>query len=369
MGLALGLSTSCVSVPRQDPLQFEVDTDTLLSAFEKPLDKAAAALRDDPDLHLMVVGHADEDNTDEYNRALSERRAAHVRSRILQRLADLPAGANAGERIHTEARGEWDLSVSGEDPEAKARNRRAELRFFYPRQCEPSFDAEFLSCEWNRLPPPRPIEIAIPEPAPEPTTPESAPERPPPKLRSDFRGPYVYGLLGYAIGSSEYLRQHLRHGVGAGYLWGAKSEFRVSVGATFDHLVDLGFLFPQSGPCAPFCERVDRSRIRIVPELRVGGTSRSIWGWLRLSAGLLLQHRESRLEATVDPLSGATTITTLAPSSWTPTAVFGIGPGVAVAITKHLLLLFDATVTYSTNDGFSGGTGIYDVGVGLGWQF
>ena len=332
-------------------------------------ERYAEALRADPELHVLIVGHADEDNTDAYNRALSRRRAAHVRDRILALCSDLPPERREAlaARVTIEARGEWDKSDPGEDAQAKARDRRVELRFHYPRQCEPSFDAEFLACEWGRLPPPQPPsdpkagdELA-PPPADEPRA--EAP-RPSARARQDFRGPYVFGLLGYAVSSAEFLRSNVRWGVGAGYLWGIGSDFRVAAGFEFDHLVDAGFLFPQPDSCAPFCSEIDRSRLRLVPELRVGGARGGVWGWVRLSGGLTLQHREARRGF---DMMGE--VITLDRERWVPGGVVGIGPGVAIALTRHLFILIDATVSYLAIRGSGGGAGIYDAGAGLGWVF
>ena len=52
---------ACVSVPSADPLQFAVDDAELdAPADERAIERAAATLRDDPDLHLLIVGHADD---------------------------------------------------------------------------------------------------------------------------------------------------------------------------------------------------------------------------------------------------------------------------------------------------------------------
>ncbi|KIG13070.1 hypothetical protein DB30_00607 [Enhygromyxa salina] len=360
-------SAACISVPRAEPVQFAVDDDELRGAqAQAEVDRAAASLLADPDLHLLVVGHADEDNTDEYNRALSLRRAERVRDRLV---ATAPALAA---RVRVEARGEWDASDAGSDEQAKSRNRRVELRFHYPRHCEPSFDATFLACEWSRLPAPTPPPAPEPPPEPEPE-PELEPDPPEPRppsarQRQDFRGPYIFGLGGYAISSGEYLRQHGRWGVGAGYLWGFGSEFRVALGLQFDHLPDLGFLFAQSGDCSPFCAQVDRAHIRAVPELRIGGARGGLWGWVRLSAGLVMQHHEAQLEAIPDQAEPRE----IAGARWDPGAVVGIGPGIAVTLTAHLFLLIDATLSYSVvpqGDGGGGGSVIYDAGAGLGWVF
>jgi hypothetical protein len=352
LALGVGLLGACVSLPTAEPLQFAVNDAELRDArFDRTLETIVASLHDDPDLHLLIVGHADEDNTDEYNHALSQRRAEHTRERILALDPEL------GERLHVEARGEWDASDQGSDEAAKARNRRVELRFYYPRRCEPSFDAEFLACAWARLPATEPEPVVVSEPEPE-RPPAEDPIRPDPP-RPKFRGPYLFGLGGYALSSGEHLRQHARWGVGAGYLWGFGSDFRIAAGLNFDHLIDVGGLFEQPGtPCVEPCEQIDRSRLRVVPELRIGGAGEAVWAWVRLSAGLALEHHEQR---------GTTR------AAWTPAPVFGIGPGVAITLTAHLFLLIDATVTYAATRGSDrttwSGAGIYDAGAGLGWMF
>ena len=356
---------ACVSVPSVEPVQFAVDDDQLRdAASERELEAAAEALAEDPDLHLLVIGHADEDNTDEYNRELSLRRAEHVRERLLE-LGEPSFAA----RIEVEARGEWDASAAGDDDAAKARNRRVELRFHYPRQCEPSFDSSFLACEWARLPEPEPEPAPEPEPEPEhrPPLDEPAPAPVPPRLRQDYVGPYVYGIVGYGMASSEFLRQSARWGVGGGYLFGVGQEFRVAVGLDFDHLIDAGFVFPQPDSCAPFCSEIDRSRLRVVPNLRFGGVRGGLWGWVRLSAGLVVQRREALLSGTVDdPVIDEE-------GFWAPGVNVGIGPGVAITLTEHLLFLLEGSVSYGIvpriYEGSFGGAVIFDVGTGLGWMF
>jgi hypothetical protein len=346
-------------MPKVEPVEFAVDRDQLDpgvgDAELAQFDQAIAALHADPELHLQLIGHADEDNSDDYNDALSRRRAEHLRQQLIARDPSLAP------RIHVEARGELDASAPGDDKAAKARNRRVELRFFHPRVCEPSFDGEFLACELARLPdPPR---APTPPPALAPTEPPAL-EPPPPTARKSFTGAWVSGLVGYGVSSAEYLRQHVRWGVGGGWSWGWNSEFRLALGLGFDHLVDVGFLFPQPDSCEPFCDRVDRSILRVAPELRIGGASSVLWAWIRIVGGVVVQHRERELALDEGQ------VVALAPEQWVPGGVFGIGPGVAVALTRHLFLEFDATASYSRVRGISGGgTGIYDVGVGLGWLF
>lgn len=354
--LAITLAGGCASVPKVEPIEFAVDDDQLAPGVgEAELDAALAALQADPELHLQLIGHADEDNSDEYNEQLSRRRAEHLRTQLITRDPSLRA------RILSVARGELDTAVVGEDQSAKARNRRVELLFFYPRVCEPSFDEDFLACELARLPtPPAKPPQTEPPPALAPVLP---PSKPPTQTKS-FTGAWVAGLVGYGISSAEYLRQHVRWGVAGGWSWGWKSEFRIAAGLSFDHLVDVGFLFPQPDSCAPFCDRVDRSALRVAPELRIGGASQVLWAWIRVSGGAVVQHRE-RLLAEDDGQ-----VTAVAPERWVGGGIVGFGPGVAVALTRHLFLEFDATASYSVVPGLRpGGTGIYDAGVSLGWLF
>ena len=132
LALAGALAPACVSVPAPAPLPFAVDDDQLRDAKAKrEIEDAVEAMQKDPDLHVLLVGHADEDNTDEYNRELSRRRALHVRERILELAPELD------DRIRIEARSEWDAMDQRDSDVAKTRNRRVELHFHYPRRCEP----------------------------------------------------------------------------------------------------------------------------------------------------------------------------------------------------------------------------------------
>lgn len=356
--LACLLVSACASVPKVDPVAFATDQAELDPGVgEHELDAALAALRDDPALHLHLVGHADEDNSDDYNAALSRRRAEHLRERLIAREPSL------ADRVTIEARGELDVAAAGSDDEAKARNRRVELRFHYPRACEPSFDAAFLTCELDRLPAAAPA----PEPTPPLATSEPAPApapAPPPSPRRSFTGAYLIGMAGYGITSAEFLRQHVRWGVAGGWSWGWNSDFRIAAGLAFDHLVDVGFLFPSPDSCAPFCERVERSALRLTPELRIGGASQVFWSWIRLNGGVVVQHRERQLE------DDAGVVVATAPEQWIAGGVIGIGPGIAFALGQHLFLEFHATASVSFVPRIRGdGTGIFDAGVGLGWRF
>ena len=71
---------ACGPVPTVDPVGFAVDDAKLRhQVLQTRVDEAADALYADANLRLLLVGHADEDNSDEYNLELSRRRAAAVR--------------------------------------------------------------------------------------------------------------------------------------------------------------------------------------------------------------------------------------------------------------------------------------------------
>ena len=120
--VAATIFAGCAGVPAIQTVQFQVDKDDLDDPLiDAKLDDVIAALDRDPDLRLMVVGHADEDNTDEYNLALSQRRAECVRARLIERA---PKYAS---RVETTGRGEWDRLGDGVSEPEKAQNRRVEV--------------------------------------------------------------------------------------------------------------------------------------------------------------------------------------------------------------------------------------------------
>ncbi|MDQ0426319.1 OmpA family protein [Cellulomonas iranensis] len=71
---------------------------------------------------VVVTGHTDDVGSDDYNLALSDRRAASVAARLGQTLG-------GGFTLRTEGKGETEPVASGTSPEARAANRRVEVRF------------------------------------------------------------------------------------------------------------------------------------------------------------------------------------------------------------------------------------------------
>lgn len=78
-----------------------------------------------PTVKLLVDGHCDERGTEEYNRALGERRALAVREVLI-------GYGVSGDRIRTRSWGEDKPADAGHDEVAWAKNRRAEFILLLP---------------------------------------------------------------------------------------------------------------------------------------------------------------------------------------------------------------------------------------------
>ncbi len=96
---------------------FGTDEFTDVGAFEQVKDELAAW----PAAEVVITGHTDRVGTQEYNDALSLRRAAVVAKRLIA--AGVPA-----ERISVTGRGEREPLVPTEDEVTEPRNRRVELK-------------------------------------------------------------------------------------------------------------------------------------------------------------------------------------------------------------------------------------------------
>ena len=76
--------------------------------------------KENPDITIVISGHADERGTREYNLALGQRRAEAVRDYLILN------GINKN-RINVKSFGEEKPLVNGSDERSWARNRRAEI--------------------------------------------------------------------------------------------------------------------------------------------------------------------------------------------------------------------------------------------------
>ncbi|MBP7546475.1 MAG: OmpA family protein [Corallincola sp.] len=99
---------------------FDVDKADIKPSMRKVLDDIASTIDQYEKTMVDVQGHTDSTGSESHNQALSERRAASVRSYLLAR------GVMA-ERVHTQGFGELQPVASNDTAEGRARNRRVEI--------------------------------------------------------------------------------------------------------------------------------------------------------------------------------------------------------------------------------------------------
>lgn len=102
---------------------FPYDSDALLPNGRTNLARLAESLQRHPESSVLVVGHTDATGSDDYNYALSQRRAAAARSYLVQR------GVSSS-RIQTEGRGETEPVASNATETGRQQNRRVEVAIF-----------------------------------------------------------------------------------------------------------------------------------------------------------------------------------------------------------------------------------------------
>jgi len=98
-------------------IYFAYDSDVLVPSETANLDKIAAYMMQRPSLGLVIEGHCDSRGTDEYNRALGERRANAIRAYLAKRGV---SDAN----MKTVSFGEDKPAVSGSGESIWRQNRR-----------------------------------------------------------------------------------------------------------------------------------------------------------------------------------------------------------------------------------------------------
>ena len=99
---------------------FDFDKTNLTSKSLQTLKSVANALNDNPDLDVVLAGHADERGTREYNLALGQRRAEAVSDYLVLN------GIKRG-RITVKSFGEEKPISVGQDEESYSKNRRVEI--------------------------------------------------------------------------------------------------------------------------------------------------------------------------------------------------------------------------------------------------
>ena len=98
-------------------IYFAFNSDTLVPSETAKLDRIAQYLADKNDLGLLIEGHCDQRGTEEYNRALGERRANAIRTY-------LTGCGIASNRVKTISFGEDRPAVEGSGEAVWSQNRR-----------------------------------------------------------------------------------------------------------------------------------------------------------------------------------------------------------------------------------------------------
>jgi len=101
---------------------FDTGGATLKPGADLSLDRLAKYMKDHPGTKLLIEGHTDSRGSDEYNEALSERRAQAVADALTTR--GVPSDA-----IRTRGRGKSYPVASNDTPEGRQQNRRVEIVF------------------------------------------------------------------------------------------------------------------------------------------------------------------------------------------------------------------------------------------------
>lgn len=103
------------------PVYFQFDRSDITEEGMRQLDQKVDAMQRNPNVQLRIEGNADDSGSDEYNLALSQRRAAIAHRYFTDRGVD-------GSRIRIAAYGEErPACTTGRDEECRAKNRRDEF--------------------------------------------------------------------------------------------------------------------------------------------------------------------------------------------------------------------------------------------------
>jgi outer membrane protein OmpA-like peptidoglycan-associated protein len=102
---------------------FDLNSSDLSDASKLALADLAESLTTYPGTDVVVAGHTDSSGAEDYNQALSERRASAAAVYLLER------GVTA-KRLATSAYGESQPVASNETPEGMAQNRRVEIAIY-----------------------------------------------------------------------------------------------------------------------------------------------------------------------------------------------------------------------------------------------
>lgn len=101
-------------------IYFELDRADLSDEARQTLDAKVNMLQAQRSIRIRIEGHADDTGSDEYNMALSQRRAAVASRYLIERGVD-------GRRIEIKSWGEERPVCEGRDEPCRSRNRRDEF--------------------------------------------------------------------------------------------------------------------------------------------------------------------------------------------------------------------------------------------------
>jgi outer membrane protein OmpA-like peptidoglycan-associated protein len=127
-------ANGCPEIPQEirkleQPIRFRTNSTQILPSSYPALDKMVRALEEHPEYGIRIIGHADSRGTEEYNQALSERRATSAKNYFTKKGID-PS------RIPTSGLGESAPAAPNNSSKNMSKNRRVEFRFefFIPGQ-------------------------------------------------------------------------------------------------------------------------------------------------------------------------------------------------------------------------------------------
>ena len=100
---------------------FDYDKAELKTESYPELERVIELMRENPDIRMAFEGHTDDQGSDDYNMDLSKRRARAVLDYVVN-------GGIATSRVHSEGFGESRPLMEGTTEEARAMNRRVEMK-------------------------------------------------------------------------------------------------------------------------------------------------------------------------------------------------------------------------------------------------
>lgn len=125
-------------------VNFKFDSSAIEPESERILNRAVDELKRAPSVDVRIVGHTDSTGSDEYNMALSHRRANAVKDYLVRH------GISAA-RLTTEGRGEREPVASNATAEGRYQNRRIEFHTTGARAATTSTYSTSYSDDWRTM--------------------------------------------------------------------------------------------------------------------------------------------------------------------------------------------------------------------------